>query len=379
MDRMDRMGRGRRLQIANCKLQIVNCNPLPLPILSILSILVENCRIRVVVPLVLTAALVGCGTRAGNVGGGETQQGRAGQHVTSVVLAEKWSQLLFYLVPSSGSCPFQQSTSIQGGNIVQNIQYANCVTEKRTLFLRGDGSEDHTEVQLHFPDPAPEGSTQTATVGPTDDRSDPRCSPRGRIFRQNVQHTLEAGDAVSYDRERNTECTPTNPFDDTETWTGQVTFKSRPDATFSLRRANNMDTLRMTLRDGAVFTLTVPMRPRAVPQTPDFAAETTGSYTQGDLRLDFKLRGTAANPTTWNKWTLTAPDGVTGEFDLNPDFSGSGRFFRDGQLDSLITWNAAGTASVTLVSGDAATAGPSAAASDFLAHSWRALFAAAVR
>jgi hypothetical protein len=216
-------------------------------------------------------------------------------------------------------------------------------------------------------------------VGPTDDRIDPRCAPRGHIFRQNVEHALEAGDAVSYDRERNTECTPTNPFDDTETWAGQVTFKSQPGATFTLRRANSRDTLRMTLRDGAVFTLTVPMRPRTVPQTPDFGAETSGSYTQGDLRLDFKLRGTAANPTAWNKWTLTAPNGITGAFDLNPDFSGGGRFFRDGQLDSIITWDAAGTANVTLVSGAAATAGPTAAAQDFLAHSWRALFAAAVR
>src|SRR4051812_45028302 len=109
MDRMDRMGESRRI-----------------------------------LAMALALALVGCGTRSGTVGGGATQQDRASQHVTSVVLVEKWSQLLFYILPSAGSCPFQQSTSAQGSSIVQSIQYANCVTEKRTLFLSADGSEDHT-------------------------------------------------------------------------------------------------------------------------------------------------------------------------------------------------------------------------------------------
>jgi hypothetical protein len=286
---------------------------------------------------------------------------------------------MFYSVPESGACPFQQSTMIENGNIVQRLQYTSCIQETRTVFLRPDGREDHTEIQFRFPDPAPEGSTQSATVGPTQTSADARCPRLMTIFTQQVDHTLPAGDTARYVRERDTQCTPTRRTDDTETWRGDIAFQGRPAASFALRRVSDADALEMTLRDGARFTLQVPIQPNAVPLVPDFTRETTGSYAIGDERLEFRLRGQGTTPRAWSRWTLTAPGGITGEFDLNPDFSGSGRFRRGEVLDSLLVWNRRGEATVTLVSGEATTAGPSAAALEFLTHTWRALFAAGVR
>lgn len=307
----------------------------------------------------------GCSSGAGKVGGGVVQQDRATQHVTSVILVRRWTQVVYNLqAPGASSCSFQQSPAQRqaDGSLLQETTYANCVHEKRTQFRDG-----HVVIEDQFP----EGTAQTVTVG--------RVQARGSELTIPVTHAFSNGDAVSYDYIRDTRNTPFNAADDTEQWRGQITFKAQQAEAFTVQRTlaaqgSKLDTLNTTLSDGARFTMSVPLQTAAGGfSVPSFTGATTGNYTSGGQRVEFALRGAGAD--TWNEWTLSAPDGVTGRFALNPDFSGSGQLFRNGQIDSSITWDRDGKAAITLVSGEATTAGPSASALAFLAHAWRAMFA----
>jgi four helix bundle protein len=327
---------------------------------------IQNLKSKILLLMAVAAAVCGCSSGAGKVGGGVAQQDRATQHVTSVVLVRRWTQVIYNLqAPGSSSCSFQQ-TPVQrqaDGSIVQETTFDNCVHEKRTQFRDG-----HVVIEDQFP----EGTSQSVTVG--------RVQARGSVLTIPVAHAFSNGDAVSYDYVRDTRNTPFNFADDTEQWRGQITFKAQQTEAFTVQRTNaaqgssKLDTLETALPDGSRFTINVPLKTAAGGfSVPNFTGATAGSYTSGGQRVAFELRGAGAD--AWNEWTLTAPDGVTGRFALNPDFSGSGQLFRNGQIDSSIAWDRDGKASVTLVGGEATTAGPSAAALAFLAHAWRAMFA----
>jgi hypothetical protein len=261
--------------------------------------------------------------------------------------------------PGSSSCTYQQTPAQRqaDGSITQDTTYADCTHEKRTQFRDG-----HVVIEDQFP----EGTSQTVTVG--------RVQASGSVLTIPVAQTFSNGDAVSYDYLRDTRNTPFNAADDTEQWRGQIAFKSQKPQAFTVQRINKVDMLDTSLPDGSRFTMSVPVQTAPAGfSVPNFAGATAGSYASGGQRVDFELHGAGAS--TWNEWTLTAPGGVTGRFALNPDFSGSGQLFRNGQIDSSISWDRDGKASITLVSGEATTAGPSAAALAFLAHAWRAMFA----
>lgn len=98
----------------------------------------------------------------------------------------------------------------------------------------------------------------------------------------------------------------------------------------------------------------------------DVSRSIQGSYrAPGGNRIGFKLEGA--------RWTLTASSGITGSFQLQQGMEGAGTLMKDGKVAATIAWDRDGRGTVTVLSGDVWTIGPSAAAMEFLNHRWRLL------
>lgn len=104
-----------------------------------------------------------------------------------------------------------------------------------------------------------------------------------------------------------------------------------------------------------------PLEPRL-----DVSRSIQGSYrAPGGSRLGFKLEGF--------RWTVTSSNGITGSFQLQQSMEGAGTLLKDGKVVATVAWDRDGRGSVTVLSGDVWTIGPSAAALEFLSHRWRLL------
>jgi hypothetical protein len=98
----------------------------------------------------------------------------------------------------------------------------------------------------------------------------------------------------------------------------------------------------------------------------DVSRSIQGSYrAPGGSRLGFKLEGF--------RWTVTAGGGITGSFQLQQGLEGAGTLMQNGKVVATIAWDRDGRGSVTVLSGDVWTIGPSAAALEFLNDRWRLL------
>lgn len=98
----------------------------------------------------------------------------------------------------------------------------------------------------------------------------------------------------------------------------------------------------------------------------DVSRAIQGSYrATGGSRLGFKLEGF--------RWTVTSADGITGSFQLQQGLEGAGTLMKEGKVVATVAWDRDGRGSVTVLSGDVWTIGPSAAALEFLNHRWRLL------
>jgi hypothetical protein len=129
--------------------------------------------------------------------------------------------------------------------------------------------------------------------------------------------------------------------------------------------------------DGSTFTWTVPLAPPMF-KTPDFSQPATGTYTSPEFNINFTLTSTAVPPDRWTTLLTDFGGGLTGEFSLNPDFSGSGQLLQDGEVIALVSWTRTGEMEVQSLTAESNAASPAGAAMDFLLHRWQQLSALGV-
>jgi hypothetical protein len=344
------------------------------------------------------AALTGCGSRSGSVGGGAEEQDLASMHVTSVVLANKWTQVLYNLQgalpPGCGSGVFDRGADGKGYVDEHGERWDFKLTFASTCQLQYELQKISFDSKTRIITSVLEEHYLGGRVL----RSLQTSNDDGRkVFTQNItlQYTLPAtgesppsGDTLSYVKVTDTGTSRLDRSDDVENYTGDVRFADRPNAKFTLKRdfglgsgipgRTSEDLLEMTLSDNSRFALHVPRENRGG-EVPRFGEVTTGTYETGSndrrVKLSFELQSPSSTARQWTQWRLTTP--VRGFFTLNRDLSGQGQIYQaDGQaIAQLISFPSDGhRASVTLTGEDTATtAGPSAAALAFLRHAWQYL------
>jgi hypothetical protein len=108
---------------------------------------------------------------------------------------------------------------------------------------------------------------------------------------------------------------------------------------------------------------------------PDFPQTTAGAYSSLAFNIQFALTSTGGDPFRWSAMSSDLGGGVTGEFSLNPDFSGSGQLTQSGELLAVLSWTRAGEIDVRYLSAESSEASPAGAAVDYLTHRWQTLTA----
>jgi hypothetical protein len=91
--------------------------------------------------------------------------------------------------------------------------------------------------------------------------------------------------------------------------------------------------------------------------------------------LSFTLASTTAAPSRWATMLSDLGGGVTGQFSLNPDLSGSGQLTESGQPQAILSWTRSGETSVSFLSAERSATSPAGAAVDYLVHRWQTLTA----
>jgi hypothetical protein len=134
------------------------------------------------------------------------------------------------------------------------------------------------------------------------------------------------------------------------------------------RTDNGFDKLTLNLPGPAVMTLQVPLvLTEQGNDWPVFTKGATGTYqAAGGPLLQIALTGT----NRWKQWQLSAPDGTTGTFSLDPELLGQGQLVREGTTLGALRWGEDGLGVLDLIGSGQQPVSPSAAARDFQINHW---------
>jgi hypothetical protein len=290
----------------------------------------------------------------------------AQQHLSAVVTVQRFAKFLYNI-------GFARPLEVKKNGLGNVITTPEGAVTQRIFFT--DGSEalltketDFTSAEVHYHDGRRESIRTVAGV-------------LGKV----TQHFLSTGDLARYvELDRNNPRDPTGDsiLEGEMIQARGVRSTFRKTNFFSALDPFNLDVLEVDLPNNEHLHWEVRVtdgqsddRPAGIPL---FDQPTTGSYRAGKKTIQFDLRSAATDdeesagrrtsadpaPTTFDRWSF-ADGATTGEFSLNPDFSGQGSARTPGSLLFLGRWNTQARGTLLLADGQAQAAGPSAGAQAF--------------
>lgn len=300
------------------------------------------------------------GCSSGSVRGPVADRSQAAaSQVASVLFVQQWGQILWGLVAnqtgthpvSSGEPIFTEDSFIQSFTAADGTEAV-----LTTSLLDGSGT-----LAITYPD----GRTQTASHGPPEFDTISVTTTRWEV-------TDSEGLTVNYVSAVDDRGTWWDISDDTTELQGKSTLPNAQTQQFHVTTAGGSTRIESDQSDDSRFTLEVPL---AGPDFtfPDFSPPATGRYVSPGFDIHFTLEATPAAESRWAKLVSDFGSGLTGEFSLNADFSGSGCLLQDGQPIVLLAWSQKGTIQLSFLSGESSAASPAGAALDFLTHRWQTL------
>ena len=311
--------------------------------------------------LCVVPMLVGCS--AGGSGGGSVPAGSrsAASQAAAALFVQQWAQILWGLVTSQTGTgtPSAGPIDCQPDYCQQTFTAADGTVTVLTAYMDGSAQADITY---------PSGITQTVLQS----ELDPAALP---LLKNDWQITSSDGLTVTYTSTVDTHGNVTI-CDDTTELEGTAVLPGGVTQTFHVLTDNGQTTVEAQQSDGSVFTLVVPLiLAGANCQMPDFSKPATGTYNGQEFTIDFTLTSTPAATDRWASMASDLGGGLTGQFSLNPDFSGSGQMTQAGAQAPYVSWTATGDTRVEYLSGESSANSPAGAAVDYLTHRWQTLTA----
>lgn len=315
--------------------------------------------------------VTGCSGGSGSGGRAVATQTVANDHVASVLLVRGWVGVVYNreLFGPPG-CPPKAGPSVShpDGSVTQSFNNADC--SSADVRQNPDGSK---LIRMVTEDGAQQTilASKQSVVGRTRSTGDTR-------------HEFADGTVVGYQTTVDDRGTPEDPRDDHIAAEGQFLPKQGVRQQFRFDRNPRggplVDQLSTRIATGGNLEVQFPVTLRPSSGTDlftsgpfeprlDVSRSIHGSYrSPSGTRIGFRLEGT--------RWTLTAGNGITGTFQLQPGLEGAGTLMQNGKVIATLAWDRDGRGSVTVLTGDTWTVGPSAAALEFLNHRWRLLLPA---
>jgi hypothetical protein len=311
--------------------------------------------------LVGVAAVVSGCSSGGIQGPVATGSSAASRQFAAALFVEQWGQILWGLVTT------------QSGT--QTPASSDPVTNPDGSISRTFTTADGTVVDMvAFPD----GSARLDITWPDGHRQSVSQSiPEFDLVSKTTIHWVVQSDdglRVDYTSVVDDRGTPYDISDDTTELRGSSVLPGGLTQEFVVLTAAGQTALQSKQSDGSDFNLTVPM---AAPEFmfPDFSRPSTGTYAAGGLELRFTIASTTGAPSRWATMLSDLSGGVTGQFSLNPDLSGSGQLVQNGQPQALLSWTRAGETQVSFLTAERSSTSPAGAAVDYLVHRWQTLTA----
>jgi hypothetical protein len=307
----------------------------------------------------LGLAIGGC---AGGGAGGPVRAGAdaASGQVAAAMFVQQWAQTLWGLVSSqtgTGEPTVGPPTPNPDGSISITFTGADGTVTALTVFPDGSSRAETT-----FPD----GSTQTASESADRDPSLQKAVNDCELASSSgltVTYTSvwDTGDPKKFDTS-----------DDTRELKGASVLPDGKTQDFDVLSQSGQTNVHSTQSDGSDFTLDVPLQgPDFL--LPDFAPQAAGTYRSAGYDIQLTLSSTTAAPHRWARLLSDLGGGLTGEFALGRDFSGSGRLLEGGRAIALLSWTRSGETHVSFTSAGRSATSPAGAALDFLTHRWQTL------
>jgi hypothetical protein len=307
------------------------------------------------------AAIVGGCSSGGVRGPVAAGSSAASRQFAAALFVEQWGQILWGLVTTQAGTQtptFGDPVTNPDGSVTQSFTTADGTRVVLTAFT--DGS---ARLDIVWPD----GSSQTVSQSIPEFDSASKTTTRWAVQSSD-------GLAVAYTSVVDDRGTEFDASDDTIELRGSSTLPGNLRQEFAALSANGQTTVQARQSDGSDFGLTVPLAPPEF-MFPDFSQPSTGTYSAGGLVLSFTLASTTAAPSRWATMLSDLGGGVTGQFSLNPDLSGSGQLTESGQPQAILSWTRSGETSVSFLSAERSATSPAGAAVDYLVHRWQTLTA----
>ncbi|MEA3399709.1 MAG: hypothetical protein U9R79_00555 [Armatimonadota bacterium] len=308
----------------------------------------------------LVLLLAGCSS--GSIRGVQTVGSRyTPRQVSAVLFVKQWGQILSGLVTSqtgTGEPSFGDPVFNDDGSVSMTYTAPDGTEAVVTTFPDGSAS-----VEITYPD----GTSQTVH----------QSAPEFDGVSQTTidwEVTSSDGLTVSYTSIIDDQGTRFDMSDDAVELEGTSELPSGLRQQFEVLTADGRTTVQSEQSDGSTFSLEVPLVPPDF-MWPDFSQASTGTYAINGETVEFSLAEAASAPGRWGSMTADLGDGVSGDFHLGSDFSGSGRLLQDGGLVALPSWTETGDSEVNSVTAGSSHAMPAGAALDYLIHRWQTLSA----
>jgi hypothetical protein len=308
----------------------------------------------------LAAMVGGCSAGAPRWQGAASSSSASGQ-VASALFVQQWGQILWGLVTSQTGTQtptFGDPIFNPDGSVSQSFTSADGTTGIITVFPDGSARLDIVW---------PEGGTQTVL------QSVPEFDGVSKTTIQ-WQITSSDGLSVEYTSIVDDRGTPFDMTDDITELQGLSLLPRGLTQQFEVATTGGQTEVQANQSDGSAFTLTAPLAPPVLAY-PDFPQPTAGTYSSPGFDIQFVLASTGGDPSRWASMSSDLGGGVTGEFSLNADFSGSGQLTQSGELLALLSWTRTGETDVRYLTAESSDASPAGAAVDYLTHRWQTLTA----
>lgn len=288
-------------------------------------------------------------------------QGAADDHLSALLLVKRWFTIMhprdMAAAADTGaaqSCPISVDENVPAepgdppGSSRTHIVLSDCSTVEYLEFADGSG-----ERVFRYPDGREKLMTWTATQA------------NGELRWRDAVETYWDGATLAYRSGWDRASTVFAAYK-----RGVATLPDDRTMDFEWERDLTADALGLTASSGEQ--LRVDMSLHSLPDrhyAPLYADGAAGTYRNAEGgRQEFALGSSTG--AAWDQWTLLCAAGTQGSFTLAPDFSGSGRLTRAGDLLGALGWLPTGMGTLDPVMATAIDAVPSDAARDFLVDSW---------
>jgi hypothetical protein len=318
--------------------------------------------------LVSGTALIcsGCsGTGAPEVGPGVRDlRTLADDHLSAWTLLRSWFSILHVKEPVTGA-------GIERVGAVCEVMVEDLPLlpgdPAGTVRMRGTTSDCLTWEAVQWPDGSGEQTYQRGSQQSHMIWGAPRMNGPWQIV--DIDQTMWDGARLVYESAYNLQSANSDQY-----YVGRATLADGREMDFEHNRNNDRDELNLVLPDGSALQIEVPLTVAVgAPYWPRFTEGADGTF-RGPTGLEQSLRLTGSGDERWNRWELRAPDGTTGAFALEEDFTGSGQLSRSGEvLGALRWWETAEDGllgALEPVGSRAVEATPSGAARDFRIDQW---------